>query len=134
MVFLDDPDSVADILEKLIKDSQVRSNKSNLVLVDSSKSILLSLPVYHVLDTVYRRKLSLVGHIIREEGGLSRTLLLGAVYDPRGRGQRKTSFIDKITKACGGIHAIMQQAKDRRFCRQFAREATVIQNLVNRSR
>ena len=42
-------------------------------------------PEAHVLDTVYGRKLSLVGHIIREEGGLSRTLLLGTVYGPRGR-------------------------------------------------
>ena len=42
-------------------------------------------PEARVFDTVYRRKLSLVGHVIREEGGLSRTLLLGTVYGPRGR-------------------------------------------------
>ena len=79
-----------------------------------------------VFDTVYRRKLSLVGHIIREEGGLSRTLLLGTVYGPRGRGQPKTRFIDDIAKSCGGIHAMVQQAKDRRVWRRFVKEANAI--------
>ena len=53
-------------------------------------------------------------HIIRDEGRLSRTLLFGTVYGSRGRGQPKTRFIGDITKACGAIHAMVQQAKDTR--------------------
>ena len=86
-----------------------------------------------ILDTVYRRKSSLVDHIIREGGELSRTLLLGTVYGPRGRGPPKTRVIDEITKACGGTHAMIQQAKDRRVCRRFVKEAMAIPNQVNRS-
>ena len=90
-------------------------------------------PEARILDTVYRRKLRLVGHIIREEGGFSRTHLLGTVYGPRGRGRPKTGFIDEIAKAFGGIHSMVQQAKDLRVWRRFMREATAIRNRVNRS-
>ena len=91
-------------------------------------------PEARILDTVYRRKLGLVGHIIREKVGISRTLLLGTVYGPRGRGRPKTLFIDEITKVCGGTHAMAQQAKDWRVWQRLVKEATAIRNRVNRSR
>ena len=53
---------------------------------------------------------------------------------PRGRGRPKTRFTDDITKACGGIHAMVQQAKDQRVCRRFVKEATVIRNRVKMRR
>ena len=45
----------------------------------------------------------------------------------------KTRFVDDITKACGGIHAMVQQAKDRRVWRYFVKEVTAIRNRVNHS-
>ena len=45
---------------------------------------------------------------------------------PRERGRPKTRFIDEITKPCGGFHAMVQQAKDRRGWRRFVKEATAI--------
>ena len=69
----------------------------------------------------------------REEGGLDRTLLLGTVYGPGGRGRPKTRFMDGSTKYYGGINAIVKQAKDKRVWRRFVKEALAIRNRGNLS-
>ena len=38
-----------------------------------------------------------------EENGISRSVLLGSVYEPHRRGRPKTLFIEVVIKVCGGV-------------------------------
>ena len=55
----------------------------------------------------------MVGHIWREESGIGRTLLLGSVYGPQGKGRPKTRLIEDVVKVCGGVCAAVEMARDR---------------------
>ena len=49
-------------------------------------------PGLRLLDSILQRKLGLVGHILREENGIDRTLLLGSVYGSRGTGSAEDTI------------------------------------------
>ena len=63
----------------------------------SIEEVLIKMqPDLRLLGSILQRKLGLVGHILREENGIDRALLLGLIYGPQGRGQPKTQFIEDI--------------------------------------
>ena len=77
------------------------------------------------LDSILQRELGLFGHSLREENRIGRALLLGSVYEPRGRGRPKTQFIEDVVKVCGGVCAAVEMARDKDRWRIFAKEAMV---------
>ena len=70
---------------------------------------------------------------MREEKGFDRALLLGMVYGPRGRGRPKTRFTDNIVKACGGVCAAVEMARNRDKWKKFLKGATVDRTRPNSS-
>ena len=90
-------------------------------------------PDLRLLDSILQRKLGLVGHILRQENGIDRALLLGSVYGPRGRGRPKTRFTEDIVKVCGGVCVALEMARDRDRWRKLVKAATADRTRPNRS-
>ena len=90
-------------------------------------------PYLRFLDSILQRKLAFVGHIVGEENGFDRALLLGMVYGPRGRGRPKTHFIDEIVKVCGTVCAAVEMARSMDKWRKFVKETTADRPRSNRS-
>ena len=89
-------------------------------------------PDSRFLDSILQRKLAFVGHIVREENGFDRTILLGMVYGTRGRGRPKTRFADDIVKVCGRVCAAVDMARNRDMWRKFVKGATADRTRPNR--
>ena len=70
-------------------------------------------PETRLLTSILQRKLIFVGHIIRDEESVNKTLVLDTVYGTRGRGRPKTRYSDEIVKVCGSMQEANQLAKDR---------------------
>ena len=52
-----------------------------------------------LIDIINERKLTFIGHVLRSEH-LSKLLLTGMVYGPRGRGRPKTRYSDSVKAIC----------------------------------
>ena len=65
-----------------------------------------------LLQDIDRRKLSFVGHVMRNTG-LGCDLITGMVFGKRNRGRPKMSFVDNIKEVAGiGIARIVREAED----------------------
>ena len=83
-----------------------------------------------VLD---ERKLSFVGHQLRNSDTLEKTLLIGSVYGKRSRGRPRTRFCDNIKEACGdSLVEIERKAQDRGNWRSFVQWATTVRTRTMR--
>ena len=77
-----------------------------------------------LLQDIDRRKLSFVGHVIRNKG-LGCDLITGMVFGKRKRGRPKLRFVDNIKEIAGiGIARIVREEEDREYWRRFCRGAT----------
>ena len=78
----------------------------------------------YLLQDIDRRKLSFIGHVIRNKG-LGCDLITGMVFGMRKRGRPKMRFVDNIKEIAGiGIARIVREAEDRENWRRFCRGAT----------
>ena len=76
-----------------------------------------------VLKDINRRKLSFIGHVIRNKG-LGFDLMMGMVFGKRKHGRPKMRFVDNIKDIAGiSIARIVREAEDRENWRRFCRGA-----------
>ena len=77
-----------------------------------------------LIDIINERKLTFIGHVLRSEH-LSKLLLTGMVYGPRGRGRPKTRYSDSMRAICGiSITEAARMAQDRERWRNRVQRAT----------
>ena len=77
-----------------------------------------------LLQDIDRRKLSFVGHVIRNKG-LGCDRITEMVFGKRERGRPKMKFVDNIKEIAGiSIARIVREAEDRENWRRFCRGAT----------
>ena len=78
----------------------------------------------YLLQNVDRRKVSFVGHVIRNDG-LRCDLITGMVFGKRKCGRPKMRFIDNTKDIAGiGIARIAREVEGREYWRRFCRGAT----------
>ena len=84
-------------------------------------------PKERLLNTINRRKLQFVGHVLRSNN-LDQKLLMGAVYGKRGRGRPKARFSDSVGGLCGlSMTNAARLAQDRDAWRTMVRRVTAAQ-------
>ena len=77
-----------------------------------------------LIDIINERKLTFIGHVLRSEH-LSKLLLTGMVYGPRGRGRPKTRYSDSMRAICGiSITEAARMAQDLERWRNRVQRAT----------
>ena len=77
-----------------------------------------------LMDIINERKLTFIGHVLRSDH-LTKLLLTGMVYGPRGKGRPKTRYSDCLRTTCGiSMADAVRMAQDRESWRNRVQRAT----------
>ena len=81
----------------------------------SNQSILSEInPVYSLERLMLRLKLQYFGHLIRTDGSLEKSLMLGKIEGRRGRGHQRMRWLDGITNASMNLGKLWEMVRSGR--------------------